>query len=133
MFALSLGLVSTVVARIGLRPTLVFIAITFFFVMVASPFVAHVALKDVKPSTIGAQIGDSALPVSGMNRLITWKFTSHKIMEKPVLGWGLRTSRILPGGNEKYDIVRTQENGNRKIISRDFFIPLHPHNQPLQI
>ena len=101
--------------------------------MIAAPFVAHVLLKDISPSTISAQVGNSALPLSGMNRLITWKFTSQKILERPLLGWGLRASRILPGGGEKYDIVRVRENGSHEVISRDFFIPLHPHNQFLQI
>mgnify|MGYP001286083045 CR=1 FL=1 len=101
--------------------------------MVAAPFAIHAALKDITPSTINAQIGNSGLPLSGMNRLIIWKFTSQKILEKPLLGRGLRTSRVLPSGGEKYDIVRVRENGSRDVISRDFLVPLHPHNQFLQI
>ena len=133
LVALSLGLIAALVARQALRPAMIFIAITFCLAVVVSPFVAHVGLKDVTPPTIRAQVGDSVLPLSGMNRLITWKFTSQKIMEKPLLGWGLRTSRIVPGGGEKYDIVKVRKNGSRQVISRDFFIPLHPHNQFLQI
>ena len=133
LVALSLGLFAALVARLAFRPALIFIATTFCLAVVVSPFVAYVALKDVTPPTISAKVGDSAFPLSGMNRLITWKFTSQKIMEKPLLGWGLRTSRILPGGGEKYDIVKVRENGSRQVISRDFFIPLHPHNQFLQI
>ena len=133
LVALSLGLVVALMARLAFRPVLIFTAITFFLALMASPFVAHVALRDVTPSTVNAQVGDSALPLSGMNRMITWRFTSEKIMEKPLLGWGLRTSRILPGGGEKYNIVRIRENGSRQVMSRDFFIPLHPHNQFLQI
>ncbi len=133
LVALSLGLIAALLARLALRPALIFIAIIFCLAVVVTPFVAHVALKDVTPSTISAQVGDSALPLSGMNRMITWRFTSEKIMEKPLLGWGLRTSRILPGGGEKYNIVRIRENGSRQVMSRDFFIPLHPHNQFLQI
>ena len=133
LVALSLGLAAALMARLALRPVLIFVAITFCLAVIASPFAANVVLKNVTPSTISAQVGNSVLPLSGMNRLITWKFTSQKIMEKPLLGWGLRTSRILPGGGEKYDIVRVRENGSRDVISRDFFIPLHPHNQFLQI
>ena len=54
-------------------------------------------------------------------------------MEKPLLGWGLRTSRILPGGDDKYNIVIVRENSSRQVVSRDFFIPLHPHNLFLQV
>ena len=133
LVALSLGLAAALMARLALRSVLIFVAITFCLAVIAAPFAANVVLKDVTPSTISAQVGNSGLPLSGMNRLITWKFTSQKIMEKPLLGWGLRTSRILPGGGEKYDIVRVRENGSVEVISRDFFIPLHPHNQFLQI
>ena len=133
LVALSLGLAAALMARLALRPVLIFVAITFCLAVIASPFAANVVLKDVTPSTISAQVGNSVLPLSGMNRLITWKFTSQKIMEKPLLGWGLRTSRILPGGGEKYDVVRVRENGRRDVVSRDFFVPLHPHNQFLQI
>ena len=133
LVALSLGLAAALMARLAFRSVLTFVAITFCLAVIAAPFVAHVVLKDITPSNISAKVGNSALPLSGMNRLITWKFTSQKIMGKPLLGRGLRTSRILPGGGEKYDIIRVRENGSREVISRDFFIPLHPHNQFLQI
>lgn len=133
LVALPLGLVAALAARLALRPVLIFIAITFCLVAMLSPFVTQMVLKDVTPSTISSQVGAGPLPISGMNRLITWKFTSQKIMEKPVLGWGLRTSRALPGGGKKYDITKTPENGRQHLIIRDFFIPLHPHNQFLQI
>ena len=133
LVALLLGLAAALMARLALRYVLILVSITFCLSVVAAPFAIHAALKDITPSTINAQIGNSGLPLSGMNRLIIWKFTSQKILEKPLLGRGLRTSRILPSGGEKYDIVRVRENGTREVISRDFFIPLHPHNQSLQI
>ena len=33
---------------------------------------------------------------SAGHRLIVWRYVFNKILEKPVLGWGLHTARILP-------------------------------------
>jgi O-antigen ligase len=52
----------------------------------------------------------SQLPASWMQRLAIWRFVSDRIQEKPLLGWGLDASRTFPGR-----------------------IPLHPHNEPLQV
>ena len=41
-------------------------------------------------------------------------------MERPVFGWGLNTSRVIPGGGVKLDASESA-------------LPLHPHNGVLQL
>lgn len=57
---------------------------------------------------------------SAVHRFLIWQFVGGKIIERPVIGWGLDSSRSIPGGNE-----RLEEFPER--------LPLHPHNAALQI
>jgi exopolysaccharide production protein ExoQ len=59
------------------------------------------------------------LPRSAYHRLLVWEFTSAKIAERPVLGWGFNTSRTIPGGKDNLD-------------ASEAALPLHPHNAALQ-
>lgn len=59
-------------------------------------------------------------PRSAYHRLLIWKFTSDRIMERPVLGWGINTSRVIPGGKKNLD-------------QSEAALPLHPHNGVLQL
>jgi O-antigen ligase len=54
------------------------------------------------------------------HRLCIWEFTSARILEKPLLGWGLDSSRSIPGGE-----VECIEEGPS--------LSLHPHNAALQV
>ena len=57
------------------------------------------------------------------HRLQIWAFVGGRIDEKPLFGWGLDSSRAIPGGNAP--------------IARGYpgqtVLPLHPHNAPLQL
>jgi exopolysaccharide production protein ExoQ len=59
------------------------------------------------------------LPRSTYHRLLVWEFTTQRIEERPILGWGFNTSRAIPGGTENLDISEKA-------------LPLHPHNAALQ-
>ena len=59
------------------------------------------------------------LPRSTYHRLLIWHFTSQRISERPVLGWGFNTSRDMPGGHKNLDVSEVA-------------LPLHPHNAALQ-
>ena len=41
------------------------------------------------------------LPNSFIHRLLIWDFTLNRIAERPLFGWGLDTSRAIPGGVER--------------------------------
>lgn len=57
---------------------------------------------------------------SASHRLLIWSFAGDRIAERPLLGWGLDTSRSIPGGKELF------RPGQEKL-------PLHPHNASLQL
>lgn len=60
------------------------------------------------------------LPRSSYHRLLIWKFSADRIFEKPVLGWGFNSSRVIPGGKTQLDTFEAA-------------LPLHPHNGALQL
>jgi len=59
------------------------------------------------------------LPRSGYHRLLIWRFVADRISERPLLGWGFNSSRVIPGREKKLDQHETA-------------LPLHPHNAALQ-
>ena len=58
--------------------------------------------------------------LSAGHRLWIWSFVGDRIAERPLAGWGLDSSRSIPGGK---DSIRPDEP----------WLPLHPHNAPLQL
>lgn len=73
----------------------------------------------------------SELSQSAKHRLYIWEFTARRIAERPFLGWGIKSSRTLPGGEttiaDGVPNVPVGVNGNKTLMS------LHPHNAPLQM
>jgi O-antigen ligase len=61
-----------------------------------------------------------AVKLSAGHRLLIWSFVADRIAEHPLRGWGLDSSRAIPGGS---DPIRPGET----------WLPLHPHNAPLQV
>jgi len=61
-----------------------------------------------------------AIKLSAGHRLLIWSFVGDRIAERPLTGWGLDSSRSIPGGQ---DLIRPGET----------WLPLHPHNTPLQL
>jgi O-antigen ligase len=57
---------------------------------------------------------------SAGHRLLIWSFTGDHIAERPLLGWGFDSARAIPGGNRE---ARAGQN----------WLPLHPHDGPLQV
>lgn len=77
----------------------------------------------VLPSLAGfATVRQDAREVkfSAAHRLEIWWFVGGKIAQKPALGWGLDSSRAIPGGTDLTPI------GGQ-------WLPLHPHNAALQV
>jgi O-antigen ligase len=65
---------------------------------------------------------------SGIHRLLIWRFTSDRIADRPLLGWGMGASRDLPGGHRNFN---TALPGIGLPPSAEA-LPLHPHNAVLQ-
>ena len=90
--------------------------------VLAAPLVLGAATKAMDP---GRGTLSAAKP-SAVHRLVIWRFASDKIMERPFLGYGLRASRVIPGGREKILL-----GAKAQPLERDVF-SVHPHNGPLQ-
>lgn len=58
--------------------------------------------------------------LSAGHRLLIWSFVGDRIAEHALRGWGLDSSRAIPGGG---DPIRPDQT----------WLPLHPHNAPLQL
>jgi O-antigen ligase len=134
LLALVGGLGVAGLARLNARWTAGVLAGLFALTVLSAPlwprlFLAPKALPDL---AVGAH--RAGVPNSAVGRLLTWRFTGEKILERPFLGWGLDSSRALPGGNAKYHIrFDSLIPGRGEIVFHDSFLPLHPHSQPLQI
>ena len=63
-----------------------------------------------------------SIKFSAWHRLEIWSFVGSRIAEKPFLGWGLDSSRAIPGGQ-----VLTPDTEGVP------YLPLHPHNAALQM
>jgi exopolysaccharide production protein ExoQ len=61
-----------------------------------------------------------AVKLSAGHRLYIWSFAGDRIAEHALTGWGLDASRAMPGGGEPLRPGQT-------------WMPLHPHNAPLQL
>jgi O-antigen ligase len=57
---------------------------------------------------------------SAAHRMLIWQFAAERTVERPVFGWGLDSSRAMPGGQD-----HPQGYPER--------LPLHPHNAIMQI
>jgi O-antigen ligase len=60
------------------------------------------------------------LPGSHYHRLSIWNFTADRVAERPIVGRGLETSKVIPGNKTRPDGI-------------DAALPLHPHNAALQM
>jgi exopolysaccharide production protein ExoQ len=78
----------------------------------------------LRPAVIGWTTEQAIVPYakesSLAHRVAIWSFVTGKIAERPLLGWGLDSSRAIPGGHAEY-------NAHSEIL------PLHPHDMALQI
>ena len=68
------------------------------------------------------------LKQSAVHRLLIWRFAAERIAEKPWLGWGMDSSRGMPGGQMDF-YQRLPEAG---LVPGAVALPLHPHNAALQ-
>lgn len=90
------------------------IALLSVLVIVTAPF-TFAKLAQIGPLMHMA----NHLKSSISHRLLIWSFVGDRIAEKPLFGWGLDASRAIPGGKA---LIRPGQP----------WLPLHPHNVPLQ-
>jgi O-antigen ligase len=82
----------------------------------------------------------SALPRSAAHRVLIWDFVGEQIADRPFLGWGMESSRAIPGGDDTFPPSTLARFGLDAPEEQAFFalpstkrLPLHPHNAALQV
>ncbi|MBI2240874.1 MAG: O-antigen ligase family protein [Magnetospirillum gryphiswaldense] len=71
------------------------------------------------------------LPSSGHHRLTIWSFAARNAVTKPLFGWALDASRVIPDADDEVVYIRKIETFNAPIPEAQ--LPLHPHSAPIQI
>ncbi len=64
----------------------------------------------------------SHIPTSGLHRLEIWDYMTHRIFERPLLGWGIQAAKMVPVSPEEI----------QHYVYADG-VGIYPHNQWLQI
>jgi exopolysaccharide production protein ExoQ len=103
--------------------------------ILASAMVLMVALIPVGAKLLPSPEETAAwmfIPNSSHHRLTIWSFAAQRIAERPVLGWGMDSSRSIPGGEDEVglDIYSPQHHRSYPVLEQ--MMPLHPHNAVLQ-
>lgn len=126
MIAATLGAAAGVIA--AWRPG-------FFRIVAGAGFAAAILLMpiatDILPDPKDRVHSDS-FDFSVNHRMRIWHFATDRIMERPVLGWGLDSSRAIPGGKDIEMITLVYPDGG-EFPWAEQQLPLHPHNIFLQI
>lgn len=102
-----------------------FVGKFFAFSVLITPWVAFYGFSPNNISFFNHYFRD----VSYIHRLFIWHTTAEKILEKPFLGYGLDSSRLI--GKEKITWSFTNKNAVQETLVTEA-IPIHPHNGPLQ-
>lgn len=112
----------------------------FILVTLATPFIAaQIDWRDLKTYTGEGVMSSIPNPQMHVHRLIIYAFTAEKVFERPLLGWGLHSSRAIPRGTDVVivrDLTAPPWQGKDGPIAPEMgggnLLPLHPHNYALQ-
>lgn len=100
-------------------------------VLVAMVAVVPLAAVNLPPPQVS--ITWLFLPYSSHHRLTIWGFVAERIAERPVLGWGMDSSRAIPGAEDEQVVVAEMPRGSGNWVRiPEQNLPLHPHNAVLQ-
>lgn len=113
--ALGAGILIAAVLYLSRRGVARLVAILSVLIIITAPLTfARVARLQAATETA------EGVKFSAWHRLMIWSFAGDRIAERPLTGWGLDTSRAIPGGAESI--------GERRV-----WMPLHPHNAAIQL
>ena len=103
-------------AYFGGRRALSAISATLVVALLLSPFVIPFLKQWVNSDDFFALLGSF-----GPHRWLIWQFVSERILDHPIVGWGMDSSRAIP---DRHTLV---------FGSYGEILPLHPHNAFLQV
>ena len=124
--AIGISSLSFLIALFFPRLVYKFAAIGLTLLILGAPF-AMKALPDAR--TMGKDLPE--LSYSIYPRLVIWQYASNLVMEKPLLGHGIRTSRALSKADTQIPFLYRDKGEIRTGGTKD--LPLHPHSGPIQI
>jgi O-antigen ligase len=101
------------------RPAAWVLAVLIAAGAAAAPVLPRLPAAEALTERVRAAVRPGNGIVSIAHRLEIWHFVAGSIAERPVAGWGLNSSRDLPGGIDEIAPGARQ-------------LPLHPHNAMLQ-
>lgn len=126
------GMLAALAARWAPRLAARVAAASLALVFLAAPLL-FAAVLDRAPNL-------AALPPSAAHRVLIWDFVTERIAERPLLGWGMESSREIPGGVDRFERATLDRFGLTSPEARDWFgaeaarrLPLHTHNNALQV
>jgi len=125
LVALVAGSVGAGVAWLAARRTGLGLAAALVAFILAAPWVV-LQLPEPQP------LWDRApwIPNSLHHRLTIWRFAADHIAERPLLGWGMEASRVIPGGDDT--ILVRRDYGVLSTVHHEALLPLHPHSMAIQ-
>ena len=132
--AVCVGLTATALAVLSAR----LVAALGILALVASGLVAPVIVT--APKTVSAVTEAFPVPayISFQHRIVIWSFAADRSAERPWLGWGVRSSRYIPGADTAIGDHVAGRSALRPLVPMTLrsptatVMPLHPHNAPLQ-
>jgi len=124
--AIGIGSISFMMAFFMPRLIYKIAAFGLTLLILGAPF-AMKALPDAR--TIGKDLPE--LSYSVYPRLVIWQYASNLVMEKPLLGHGIRTSRALSKADIQIPFLYRDKGEVKEGNTKD--IPLHPHNGLIQM
>ncbi len=127
LIAIILGWLAWWLVSIAGRKAITAFAVVFVVVVLTTPFIFTRVLTTETINRIVTEVPH--VPNSALVRLMIWKFTSERIAERPLAGWGFDAARRIPGGGDKFFL----KNAVGQTVTSELNLPLHPHNQILQI
>jgi exopolysaccharide production protein ExoQ len=108
-------------------------AVLFAVVVLVSPLAIEGLLKPLDMQQVATRAEAAGLGNSTIVRLFIWRFAVERIAERPVFGWGFDASRRIPGGGDTFTVYGGNQDSGLRVLTREFNLPLHPHNQVLQV
>lgn len=116
---LVVGVMAAAIALWRLRAAVLLVVTVMIIGALATGPIAKAVLSNPELARAVHHVQNSA-----GHRLYIWDFTFNRILERPLLGWGMDSSRELPNGHRQVP----SDIGNHGEA-----LPLHPHNVFLQI
>lgn len=99
--------------------------------MIAGLLALSIAIPLAVPSdqeTVALHQSAPWIKWSGIHRLLIWRFAADRADEHPILGWGMDSSRAMPGGKVDFNTILP----NLHYPGGAQRLPLHPHDALLQ-